>query len=295
MHLEAVADELYRLPPGEFTAARNEAAKKARSHGDRQLAQQIRSLRRPTTPAWLANQLVHHHPAEMEALLDLGRELREVMAELGAEELRELTQQRYRLVSALVDQARSIASRQVGARVTDEVAQALRTTLEATLSDPGSAEAVASGHLAEALSVSGFGSMAHRKPPPSVRRRGRVAKAPSVTWTNGAGAMPDGEPSMTSRLPRRTNAPLEPRRLPPNGSCARPRSGARRRSPPSTCCRASSRRRWARWTNGVRLSRPRTTSWRRPAGVGGGDREPRHGSPASPGARRAGLTPRTST
>ncbi len=159
MHLEAVADELYRLPPGEFTAARNEAAKKARSHGDRQLAQQIRSLRRPTTPAWLANQLVHHHPAEMEALLDLGRELREVMAELGAEELRELTQQRYRLVSALVDQARSIASRQVGARVTDEVAQALRTTLEATLSDPGSAEAVASGHLAEALSVSGFGSM----------------------------------------------------------------------------------------------------------------------------------------
>ena len=118
MDLDTVADELYRLVPGEFIAARDESTKRARSHGDRQLAAQIRSLRRPTTPAWLANQLVREHPAEIEALRDLGRELREVMAEMSAAELRELSRQRYRLVSALVEQARSLALRQGEGRVT---------------------------------------------------------------------------------------------------------------------------------------------------------------------------------
>ncbi len=157
MDLDAVADELYSLPTGEFIVARNRSVKQARAEGDRQLAEQIRSLRRPSTAAWLTNQLVREHRGEIQPLLDLGRELREVMADLDADELRELTQQRYRLVSALVQRGRTLGAVR-GVRVTDEVAQVLRSTLEATLSDPDSARSVASGRLTEALSVSGFGS-----------------------------------------------------------------------------------------------------------------------------------------
>lgn len=159
MDFDTVADELYGLPPREFIATRNGAAKQARAEGDRQLAEQIRSLRRPSTAGWLANQLVREHGEEMEPLLALGRELREAMADLGADDLRELTSQRYRLVSALVKQARGLgAAREV--RVTDDVAHGLRATLEATLSDADSAAAVAAGRLTDALRVSGFGQVA---------------------------------------------------------------------------------------------------------------------------------------
>lgn len=159
MDFDTVADELYGLSRGEFIAARNGAAKQARADGDRQLAEQIRSLRRPSTAAWLANQVVREHREEMEPLLTLGRELREVMADLGADDLRELTQQRYRLVSALVKKARGLGAAR-GARVTDDVAHGLRATLEATLSDADSAAAVAAGRLTDALRVSGFGQVA---------------------------------------------------------------------------------------------------------------------------------------
>ncbi len=152
---DAVADELYGLPPEEFTAARNDCAKQARADGDRPLADRINALRKPTTAAWLTNQLARDHADEVELLLDLGEELRDVLADIEGDALRELTRQRYQLVSALVQQARSLAVSR-GRRVTEDVAQAVRTTLEATLSDPGSSAAVAGGRLTDALEVSGF-------------------------------------------------------------------------------------------------------------------------------------------
>jgi len=178
--LDGVADELYGLPAGEFIAARNNLAKHARAEGDRQLAEQIRALRRPSTAAWLANQLVREHRAEIEPLLELGRELREVMADLDAGELRELTQQRYLLVSALVERGRALGAAR-GARVTDEVSRALRATLEATLSDPDSAQSLASGRLTQALSVSGFGSGSDGAPPSSEPTSRDLGKGGSVS------------------------------------------------------------------------------------------------------------------
>ncbi len=156
MDFDAVADELYALPTNEFVKARNACVKRARADGARPLAQRIQALQKPTTAAWLANQLVREHRGEIEPLFELGRELREVMAELGGDELRELTRQRFKLVSGLVQQARVLGGRR-GVRVSDDVAQALRSTFEATLSDAASAEAVSSGRLTDALRVSGFG------------------------------------------------------------------------------------------------------------------------------------------
>jgi hypothetical protein len=165
--LDSVAEELYGLPLEDFTATRNERTKQARATGDRQLATQIQSLRKPTQAAWLLNQLVRTHAEETQLLLDLGRELRDVLADVEGDELRELTRQRYQLVSALVQQARALGQAR-GSRVSDDVAQAVRTTLEATLADEWSSDALAAGRLTEPLEISsGFsvGSSASERPP----------------------------------------------------------------------------------------------------------------------------------
>jgi hypothetical protein len=153
MDLDTIADELYGLPLADFTATRNERVKQARAAGDRALAQQIQSLRKPTLAAWLLNQLVRSSTEETQLLLDLGRELRDVLADVEGDELRALTRQRYQLVSALVEQTRSLGLAR-GTRVTDDVAQAVRTTLEATLADESSADALAGGRLTDSLELS---------------------------------------------------------------------------------------------------------------------------------------------
>ena len=170
MDVDAVADELYGLPPEQFTPTRNERSKQARAEGDRDLATRITALRKPTMAAWLTNLLVRSHPEEVQLLLDLGRELRDVLADVEGEELRELTRQRYQLVSALVSQARALAQAQ-GRRVSDDVTAGVRTTLEATLADEASADVVAAGQLTDVLEVAGFGVS-----PPG----GRAAAAPTA-------------------------------------------------------------------------------------------------------------------
>jgi hypothetical protein len=155
--LDSIADELYGLPLADFTSTRTSVAKQARAVGDRQLAADIQAMRKPTQAAWLLNQLVRAHRDEIELLIDLGRELRDVMADVDADALRQLSRQRYQLVSALVEQTRALAVAQ-GRRMSDDVAAAVRTTLEATLSDEPSAQALATAQLTEPLEVSGFGA-----------------------------------------------------------------------------------------------------------------------------------------
>jgi hypothetical protein len=191
---DEVADELYGLSPEDFTAARNANAKQARADKDRALADRITALRKPTTAAWATNQLVRVHGDEVNLLLDLGRELREVMADIEGDDLRKLTKQRYQLVSALVQQARSLAQSR-GRRLTDDAAQAVRTTLEATLSDESSAEAVAAGRLTDGLEVSGFSTAGFSGPGPGTRGQGegRPAVPRSTTSTDNPVADLDAE------------------------------------------------------------------------------------------------------
>ncbi len=177
MDLDEVADHLYGLVPGEFVAARADWVKRAKADDKSELAREIQALRKPTAAAWLTNQLVREHRDAMEPLLELGRELREVMADLSGDELRAMTRQRHQLVTALVQQARQLAKER-GVKVTDQVARAVRSTLEATLADPASEHAVASGHLSDALQVTGFGAgdvpPASATPPPETAAGGTV-------------------------------------------------------------------------------------------------------------------------
>ena len=149
------AADLYRLPPEDFIAARDAAAKQAKAGGDAEAAKALKALRRPSVAAWLVNGLVDREPELLEQLLDLGPALAQAQSAGEGDALRGLGAQRRALVGAVVDRAVALADRSVTTAVRDEVA----ATLEAGLSDPASADAVRSGRLVRALSYAGFGGV----------------------------------------------------------------------------------------------------------------------------------------
>jgi len=170
-----VADELYGLAPEQFVPARTRYEKQARRAGDRELAERIRSLGKPTVAAWLANQLVRERRAELEPLLALGADLREATRTLSGDALRQLSRRQHQLVYALVAQARELAASQ-GRSVTQDTDRALDATLHAALVDEQAAGELLAGRLTTALQRSGFGDIvptapagpaAARKPPPA--------------------------------------------------------------------------------------------------------------------------------
>ena len=159
MDADEVADEVYALPPEQFTVTRNARAKEAKASGDKETATRIAALRKPTVLAWFVNLMVRELPDEINGFLDLGDALREATATLSGPELRQLSGQRHRLVQALVRQARDLA-RQAGHRITEDVARGLEETLAAALTDPAVAEQLRTGRLTAGLIATGF-------PPPS--------------------------------------------------------------------------------------------------------------------------------
>lgn len=155
--VERVADELYGLPAGDFVAARDDRAQRARAQGDRESAAAIRKLRRPSTSAWLANMLVRHRPDDVRDLTELGDALRAAQAGLAGEDIRRLGERRRRLVDRLLPEARALAD-ELGHPVGDGVLREFEGTVQAVLADPDAAEAFTIGHLTTALHAdAGFG------------------------------------------------------------------------------------------------------------------------------------------
>jgi DNA repair exonuclease SbcCD ATPase subunit len=148
-------EQLYALPPEQFTAARDAAAKQAKADGEPDRAKGLRALRRPSVSAGLVNRLARERTGLLEQLLELGPALAEAQAARSGDELRALGDQRRQLVEAVVEQALADADRAVTAAVRAEVAG----TLEAALADPASADAVRSGLLVRALAFAGFGGV----------------------------------------------------------------------------------------------------------------------------------------
>jgi hypothetical protein len=169
---------LYGLPPQEFTAARNARAKQARRAGDRELAEAIGGLAKPSMAAWLVNQMAREYPQEMESLAQLGSSLREATRSLDAGQLPDLTAQRRRVVHALVQQARSLG-RAAGHPVSQDTARGLEETLHAALADAGAAAQVRAGRLTRQLTSSGFpqGNTATPQPRGNGPDRERLAAA----------------------------------------------------------------------------------------------------------------------
>jgi hypothetical protein len=155
--LSDVAQQLYALPPGDFTAERNERAKELKQD-DPDLAAQVKALARPTTAAWLVNQLVRHHGEEVEQVAQVGSALREAQEGLEKDQLRQLNKQRQAVLRAVTRQARALAS-ELGHPVSTAIADEVEQTLRAVMSDPDAADAVRRGTLLKSLSGTGLSAV----------------------------------------------------------------------------------------------------------------------------------------
>jgi hypothetical protein len=189
------AEELYGLPPGEFTRARDERAKALRRDGDREAADAVKSLRKPTVAAWALNQLARRRRTDVEALLAAGEELRAAQEELlaGGERsaFQEAAAKERDLVAKLSADGTTLAS-EAGERG-GGLQEKLAATLHAAALDEETAEELRSGRLVrEREAVGGFGG----EPAPMPRRRpakSRAKKAPAREQPDAKASRADAE------------------------------------------------------------------------------------------------------
>jgi hypothetical protein len=153
---EEAANAHYAASAADFIATRNELAKQLKADGDQLGSTRLKALRKPTVAAWLANLVARELPDDIDDLLALGDEFREATADLDGERLRELTPRRHKLIEQLSKSAAGLAERE-GQKISADVAQKLRETLDAALVDPAAGEAVREGQLSSALRHVGFG------------------------------------------------------------------------------------------------------------------------------------------
>ena len=153
---DAIADELYELPPDEFVPARDDRVAAAKEAGDRDLARALGRLRRPTKAAWLANLLARHRTEQLDGLVALARGLAQAQQELDGGALRALSGQRHRVVAAMARDAGRLAARR-GETVNDGLVREVAGILDAALADPAVAEEVRAGRLTKTVRYSGFG------------------------------------------------------------------------------------------------------------------------------------------
>jgi DNA repair exonuclease SbcCD ATPase subunit len=186
--LTEAADELYALPPEEFTAARNAKAKEIQAAGDRPLAAEVRKLGRPSAAAALANQLVRSDPSALEPVLDLGVSLRQAAASLDGAAMRTLSREQHQVIAPLLRQAKAL-SVDAGRPASEQTLRELEATLRAAIADGEAAEQLMSGRLTGPLEHTGFG------PSPGPR----LTVVPGGAEEEPAGPAPDPQPQRPAK------------------------------------------------------------------------------------------------
>ncbi|MGW7682373.1 hypothetical protein ACWGID_16640 [Kribbella sp. NPDC054772] len=167
MDFDEAADTLYAAPAAEFIATRNELAKQLKADGDPLGSTRLKALRKPTVAAWATNLVSRKLPDELDDLLALGDEFREATADLDGDRLRDLTPKRHKLLDTLAKQAAKLAGDE-GQKISPDVGQKLRETLDAALVDPAAGDAVREGRLSSALRHVGFGVIDENGEPSNV-------------------------------------------------------------------------------------------------------------------------------
>jgi hypothetical protein len=157
--LNAEIRDLYRLPPEEFTAARNALSARLRKEKRVDDAAEVKALPKPTPSAWAVNALFEHQGQKMDALLAAGKRARaaqrEAVSGRGAESLREAI----RLARGLADELRWEAAQilsQHGRAPSRTLVERIAANLQAIAFSPAAAEEASRGWLSRDLDPPGF-------------------------------------------------------------------------------------------------------------------------------------------
>jgi hypothetical protein len=152
--LASVADELYALAPGDFTAARNQRAKAAKAAGDKELAETIGRFPKPSVAAWVVNLLARQRPEVVAQVIELGSALRDAQVDSDRDRLKDLSRQRQELLRSVAAAGVDLAG-ESGLKVPPAAASEVEQTLQAAMADPDAANAVRTGRLTRTLASTG--------------------------------------------------------------------------------------------------------------------------------------------
>ena len=194
MELESEIDKLYGVPLDEFIHDRDELAKRLRREGEREAAERIKKLRKPSAGAWALNQAIRRRRKETEALLAAGERLREAHESLmsGGDpaELREAMQQERGLASALADCAEAIAS-ETG-KSGPALRERVRSTLHAATVDEEARDELAMGRFVREREAVGLGPFGAAVPVAPARGRTKRDRGGASGGGRGRAAAGDG-------------------------------------------------------------------------------------------------------
>jgi len=181
MTLDEAVDELYGVDLDAFIAERSRLVRALRGQGDKDEAEQLAKLRKPTVFAWTLNQLARRERRDVDLLLDAGHRLREAQAGVlrGAdraefERARQIEQDALRRLERAAADLIAETRGSAAANVLQQIAATLRT---AAISEEGR-ELLARGRFVTPLESEGFGALAGLAPDAPVARASR--KPPRV-------------------------------------------------------------------------------------------------------------------
>jgi hypothetical protein len=151
-------DDLFKLPPGEFTAARNALAAKLKKSGHDAEAARVKTLPKPPASAWAENQVYWRHRKPFDQLLAAGERFRKAQASQLAgksADLRAPLDARRQALSELSKIAADVL-REHGYTATPDTMRRVNTTLEALATYGSHPEAPPAGRLTYDVDPPGF-------------------------------------------------------------------------------------------------------------------------------------------
>ncbi len=157
--LDDELERLYRRPPGEFIAARNELAKQIGKSAGKAEADKVRASPKPTPSAWGVNALFEHEGERMDALLAAGERARagqkEAVSGGGAAGLRASLEAARKLAEDLRRRGAALLSA-AGVAVSKATSERLATNLQALAFSPAAEAEAARRWLDRDLDPPGF-------------------------------------------------------------------------------------------------------------------------------------------
>jgi hypothetical protein len=174
--LDREIDRLYELPLEEFTAERNALARRLKSEGDNEAAEQVAALAKPSLPVWAINQLAREEKARMRTLLDAGARLRKAQERAlsggDPDALRTAQAEEREAIRDLAQRAGAILEG-VGRPPSRTILERIRSTLAAAALAEPARGTLKAGRLTDELQVSGFDALAGIEPAPRERAKPR--------------------------------------------------------------------------------------------------------------------------
>jgi len=173
-------DALYREHPEGFVAARDQLAKEVRAAGDREEADRIKKLRRPSVAAWLLNRTALSSPKPLEEFAEASRQLEEAQTRALEGDDDAVTDwraaaDREREANAAVVEAAAGLARDADHPVKERALELAGATLQAAAGDAELRDRVMRGRLEREQSATTLGTPAvaptRRTDPGSAKRR----------------------------------------------------------------------------------------------------------------------------